>query len=43
LEEKIMNTTPIVNVGIVGFGEMGKRHALEYHYATQGKMNFTAG
>lgn len=31
-----------MNVGIIGFGEMGKRHALEYHHATQGKMNFPA-
>ena len=32
----------LVNIGIIGFGEMGKRHALEYHNATQGKMNFVA-
>jgi predicted dehydrogenase len=37
-----MSTNPVVNVGIIGFGEMGKRHAREYHEATQGKMNFTA-
>ena len=37
-----MSTNPTVNIGIIGFGEMGKRHALEYHDATQGKMNFIA-
>ena len=37
-----MNTNVTINVGIIGFGEMGKRHALEYHHATQGKMNFAA-
>jgi len=31
-----------IKIGIIGFGEMGKRHALEYHHATQGKMNFLA-
>lgn len=36
----IRNST--VNIGIIGFGEMGKRHALEYHDATQGKMDFVA-
>ncbi len=39
---KSMSTNPEMNVGIIGFGEMGKRHALEYHHATQGKMNFSA-
>lgn len=37
-----MNTNPELKVGIIGFGEMGKRHSLEYHHATHGKMNFTA-
>lgn len=37
-----MSTNPTTNVGIIGFGDMGKRHALEYHDATQGKMNFVA-
>lgn len=37
-----MSANPELNVGIIGFGEMGKRHALEYHHATQGKMNFSA-
>ena len=32
----------VVNIGIIGFGEMGKRHALEYHDATDGKMNIAA-
>lgn len=35
-------SVPEVKAGIVGFGEMGKRHALEYHEATRGKMNFPA-
>ena len=37
-----MHTNPELKVGIIGFGEMGKRHALEYHHATHGKMKFTA-
>jgi predicted dehydrogenase len=37
-----MNSQITVNVGIVGFGEMGKRHALEYHNATQGMINISA-
>ena len=37
-----MNSNPKMNVGLIGFGEMGKRPALEYHHATQGKMNFPA-
>ena len=37
-----MGNAPEVKVGIIGFGEMGKRHALEYHHATQGKMDFVA-
>lgn len=37
-----MSEDSVVNVGIIGFGEMGKRHALEYHNATRGKMNFVA-
>ena len=31
-----------IKVGIIGFGEMGKRHAREYYDATNGKMNFIA-
>ncbi len=34
--------SPEFKIGIIGFGEMGKRHALEYHEATQGKLIFTA-
>ena len=37
-----MSVNPEMKVGIIGFGEMGKRHALEYHHATQGKMDFVA-
>ena len=37
-----MSSNPVLNVGIIGFGEMGKRHALEYHNATRGKMKFPA-
>jgi len=37
-----MGSNPELKVGIIGFGEMGKRHALEYHHATQGKMDFVA-
>lgn len=35
-------SAPEIKVGIVGFGEMGKRHALEYSEATRGKMRFPA-
>ncbi len=31
-----------LKIGLIGFGEMGKRHALEYYNATSGKMNFIA-
>lgn len=31
-----------VSVGIIGFGEMGKRHLLEYTTATRGRMEFPA-
>jgi hypothetical protein len=27
-----------MNVGIIDFGEMGKRHALEYYHATEGNV-----
>ena len=37
-----MNFNPELKIGIIGFGEMGKRHALEYHHATHGKMDFVA-
>lgn len=37
-----MSLNPEFKIGIIGFGEMGKRHALEYHHATHGKMNFIA-
>ena len=37
-----MSSNPELKIGIIGFGEMGKRHALEYHHATNGKMNFVA-
>ena len=37
-----MKSNPEVKIGIIGFGEMGKRHALEYDHATYGKMNFVA-
>jgi predicted dehydrogenase len=37
-----MSENPELNVGIIGFGEMGKRHALEYYEATHGKMKFPA-
>ena len=37
-----MSSSPELKIGIIGFGEMGKRHALEYHHATHGKMNFIA-
>jgi predicted dehydrogenase len=37
-----MSSNPELKIGIIGFGEMGKRHALEYHHATHGKMNFVA-
>lgn len=33
---------PEFKIGIIGFGEMGKRHALEYSEATLGKLDFTA-
>ncbi|KKR03283.1 MAG: Inositol 2-dehydrogenase [Candidatus Uhrbacteria bacterium GW2011_GWF2_39_13] len=37
-----MSINPELKVAIIGFGEMGKRHSLEYHHATRGKINFTA-
>lgn len=37
-----MEKNPQLRVGIIGFGEMGKRHALEYYEATQGRMDFPA-
>ena len=37
-----MNSNSELKIGIIGFGEMGRRHALEYYHATQGKLNCVA-
>lgn len=37
-----MSGSSTFKIGVIGFGEMGKRHALEYSQATHGQLEFTA-